>query len=303
MPGSRLFRGSLRSPVLILPLATLFLLWLAPRSAAASAGAQEQQPGASPAKEKKAAARLEPSKPVEKELAGGASDSYEIQVGAGQFVHAMVDQLGIDVALTLYGPDEKQIAMMDSPNGFYGQEQISTVAEAEGIYRLEIASGDKNVAPGRYRVSINALRPPTDDDRSRIKAERLFTEAGQLYVQGGADSLRQAAQKYGETLPLWHGLADAYEEGLALNAIGDIHQSFGENQKALEYYNKSLPLRRAAGDRDGAAWTLNSVGVVYDQFGEKQKSARLLQPGAPASARRGQPERASGDAEQRRSGL
>lgn len=281
MSDSHTCKDFWRSPLYIFAAAAVFLLWLGPRNATAFAGGQDQQAAANPAPAKTTPVRLEAGKPVEKELAGGAGDSYEVVVGAGQFLHVTVDQMGIDVALTLSGPDGKQIAMMDSPNGFYGPEQISTVAEAQGAYRLEIASGDKSVATGRYRVSIDPLRAPTDADLARIQAERLFMDAGTLYIQGGADSLRQAAEKYEGTVPLWRRAHDTYEEGLALNAIGDIHGSFGENQKALEYYNQSLPLRRAVGDRDGEAWTLNSIGVVYDQFGEKQQALAYYNQALP----------------------
>ncbi|MGA2195112.1 MAG: hypothetical protein ABSH40_07560 [Bryobacteraceae bacterium] len=69
---------------------------------------------------------LEPGKPLERTLQGGEKHTYAIRAEAGQFMHAIVDQLGIDVALTLYAPDDKPIGSMDSPNGTSGLEQIST---------------------------------------------------------------------------------------------------------------------------------------------------------------------------------
>ena len=116
------------------------------------------------------------------------------------------------MALTLYGPDGKQIGSMDSPNGTSGLEQISTIAEAPGTYRLEVASGDKNAPAGRYRVTVEPIRAPGDEDRARISAERMFFQAVQLEVQGSADSLRMAIQKYLASLPLWRTVGDHYEE-------------------------------------------------------------------------------------------
>ena len=43
---------------------------------------------------------IEPGKPVERELRGGEKHTYEIHVDAGQFLHAVVEQLGIDVKWT-----------------------------------------------------------------------------------------------------------------------------------------------------------------------------------------------------------
>jgi CHAT domain-containing protein/Flp pilus assembly protein TadD len=226
-------------------------------------------------------ARLEPGTAVEKTLAGGATDSYEIHAEAGQFLHAVVDQLGIDVALTLYDPAGKQIATMDSPNGAFGPEQISTVADASGMYRLEIASGDKNAPAGRYRVSASPPRPPTDADRARIAGERAFVEAVQLGGQSSADSRKRAIDKYEETLPLWRAAGDAYEESVALTSIGETYEGFGEPRKALGYYNQALPLARSAGARDAEGTALTNIGEAYDVLGEKQKALDCLSQALP----------------------
>ena len=215
---------------------------------------------------------LEPGKPLERTLPGGEKHLYAIRAETGQFIHATVDQLGIDVALTLYTPDGKPIGSMDSPNGNFGLEQISTIAKAPGIYRLEVASGDKNVPAGRYRVTVEPLRAPSGQDRARIAAERTFLEAVQLKGQGSADSLRMAIQKYQASLPLWRAAGDRYEEALTQDNIGSVYYALAEKQKALDCFNQALPLRRVAGDRAGEAATLSNLGVVYDDLGEKQKA-------------------------------
>ena len=185
---------------------------------------------------------LEPGKSLEQTLQGGEKHIYAIRAETGQFIHAIVDQLGIDVALTLYEPDGKSVGSMDSPNGTFGPEQISTIAEAPGIYRLEVASGDRNVLAGRYRVTVEPMRASSDQDRARITAERMFFEAYQLHRQGNANSA--AIQKYLASLPLWRTTGDRYEEALTQNSIGSLYSALGEKQKALEYYNQALPLQR-----------------------------------------------------------
>src|SRR5882724_11643608 len=65
---------------------------------------------------------LAQGKPVERQLAGGETDVYSIQVSTGHFLSVIVDQRGIDVAVTLLGPDGKQIEAIDSPNGTTGPE-------------------------------------------------------------------------------------------------------------------------------------------------------------------------------------
>jgi hypothetical protein len=86
-------------------------------------------------------------KPIERELKGGEAHSYKIALAAGQYLHAVVDQKGIDVVVRLFGPDGKQIAEVDSPNGTQGPEPVSLVTDAAGEYRLEVRALDQAVAP------------------------------------------------------------------------------------------------------------------------------------------------------------
>jgi tetratricopeptide (TPR) repeat protein len=248
------------------------MLLLANVSATPASFPQEQIQASAQRENGQSSASPEPGKPLERTLQGGEKHSYEIRVEAGQFLHVAVEQLGIDVALTLYTPDGKPIASMDSPNDNFGLEQISTIAETSGPYRLEVASGNKNVPEGRYRVTVEPARAPSDKDRTRITAERTFVEATQLAVQGSADSLRGAIQKYVATLPLWRTTGDSYEEALTQATIGKIFDSLGESQKALDCYAQALPLAHAAGDPNLEAGTLSDIGAVYEDLGEKQKA-------------------------------
>lgn len=219
---------------------------------------------------------LEPDVPVEKGLVGGQSDSYCIQVEAGQFLHVIVEQLGIDVVLTLYAPDGKPIASMDSPNGNIGLEQISTVAEMRGTYGLVIASGDAKAPPGRYRVSISPLRMSTEMDRKRIVAERAFAQASQLGAQEDPDSLRKAAQAYETALPIWHALGDAYEESLSLYSLGMTAATLGDRDKGLNYLREAVRAATASGDKTMEAVTLSYAGAMCLTQGKTREALDYL---------------------------
>ncbi|MGD0938771.1 MAG: tetratricopeptide repeat protein [Terracidiphilus sp.] len=214
---------------------------------------------------------LEPGKRLESTLQGGGKRTYEIHAEASQFIHAVVEQIGIDVGLNLYAPDGTLIGSMDSPNGSFGLEQISAIAEVQGIYRLEVVCGDKNAPAGQYRVTVEPLRTPKDQDRARIAAERTFAEAVQLAGRGSPDSLRAAIQQYLTSLPLWRVAGDRYEEAWTEDSIGAAYAALSENQKALDYYNQALPLKRAIGDRAGEAEELTNIGSVYLETGEIRK--------------------------------
>src|SRR5215510_1691297 len=53
--------------------------------------------------------RLAVGVPIDRELAGGKAHSYQIMLTAGQYLHVVVEQRGIDVVVALFPPDGKQI--------------------------------------------------------------------------------------------------------------------------------------------------------------------------------------------------
>jgi hypothetical protein len=55
------------------------------------------------------------------------------------------------------------------------------------------------------------------------------------------------------------GQKTAVGEAATLNNIGDIYESQGEMQEALEKYNEALPLYRVIGERSGEAYTLTNT--------------------------------------------
>lgn len=222
---------------------------------------------------------LELGKPIERELKGGEVHSYTIVLAAGQYVHLVVDQRGIDVVVTLFGPDGKQIIDVDSPNGTQGPEPVSVVSESSGTYRLDVRSLEKNAVAGRYEVKVEELRGATSQDKNRLAAERLLAVAMKVFLwgeqlrsQGTADSLRRALHKYEEALPLFHSAGDRGREATALNNIGVIYHNLNEQQNALQHYNQALPLYRVGADQRGEATTLNNIGRAYDELGEKHNA-------------------------------
>ncbi len=227
------------------------------------------------------ALELVPGKPIEREMKGGEAHSYRITVAAGQYVHVVVDQRGIDVVLVLYGPDGHKLLEMDSPNGTQVPEAASLVAQGSGTYRVGVRSLENDAPPGRYEVRVEPLRLATRQDKSRVAAERSFAEAAILKAQGTADGPRRAIVKYEEALGLWRGLKDRLRESYTLEYIGNTYMDLGDRKKALDYYNQALPTSRAAGDRSGEAVTLDNIGRVYNALGERQKALDYLNQALP----------------------
>jgi tetratricopeptide (TPR) repeat protein len=249
-------------------LAELLLFCFAPTLTAAQAGLPPQSTFVDPTHERSAAVSLEPGQLIEKTLGGEGTDSYEIQVKAGQFFHVIVDQRGVDVVLILFGPDEKQIAWMDSMNGMWGLEQLSTIAESNATYTLRIDARYKNSIPGLYRLSISPFRSPADVDRERISAERMFSEALRIYENQTVDARQHAATLFEQALPLWRAVGDNYEEFVTLYSLGAVSRALEDNKIALDYFEQAILTVRSIGDRAGEARTLSTMGEVYEALSQ-----------------------------------
>ena len=100
---------------------------------------------------------------VQRELKGGDTHSYRIQLNAGQFLHVRVEQENIDVVTSAFGPDGKQLTESDSPNDRWGSEPIIFVATTSGEHRIEIRSPYNTAPVGSYRIKIVALAPGDRD--------------------------------------------------------------------------------------------------------------------------------------------
>ena len=223
---------------------------------------------------------LEPSKPVERELAAGQVHAYQLTLAAGQYLHVVVVQQGIDVVVRLSGPDGRQLVEVDSLNGTQGPEPLFCIAAQAGTYRLEVRPLNKPIAAGRYKVRTEELRTAKEEDKQRIKAETLFSEATLLRNAGTKESLNSAVGKFAEAATHFHSLNDTQREVLMLNFIGFSHTSLGDKPKALSSFTQALTLAHAAGDRNSEGVALSGLGTAYG-LGEPQKGLESFSKALP----------------------
>ncbi|MCW5966885.1 MAG: CHAT domain-containing protein [Blastocatellales bacterium] len=256
--------------------------------------------------------RLETNRTFERSLSGGEKHSYSIAVLTGQFLHASVDQRGIDVVVALLTADGRELIAADSPTGATGKEQLFYLSPNSAELRIEVRAAEDRARSGRYELRIVTLRAATDADRALIAAEALMAEADKLLDERAPEARRSAGAKYSAALESWKSLNDASGQARALKGIGDAHRMLNErdeartayeaslplwrsagdalyealtlynlglvanamNRKAeaLDYLNRALPLHRAVRDRDGEAITLNALGVISNDLGEKRKA-------------------------------
>jgi CHAT domain-containing protein len=192
---------------------------------------------------------------VDRELLAATTHSYRLEVAADQFFRIRVEQLGADVALSIKGPDGTRSPKIDRPNGTRGKEWISWIARTSGSYILQVQLIDGH---GRYRLSVETIRPVRPDDLMRITAEQAVSEGETLRYVGSPESLRSGIEKFKKAATLWNTLHDDYEQAVALYGSGFTLQTIGENQEAVNDFNGALTLFRD--DEYSRAFTIVALG-------------------------------------------
>lgn len=205
-------------------------------------------------------------------LKGGEAQSYVIDLSAGQFLYALIEQQGIDLSVTLFKPDGSQIAVSDSPNDRFGTEPALLVADAAGRYRVEVRAPNTRASAAFYQIRIVALREATAVDKQHAAAQRAFDEAQKLRAQPAADAKRAAVAKYVEATPLFQAAGDAYRQTLAVQATGIAYAQLNEFRTALRYFEEALTLARNTGDQRLEAPIETLLGGACDVLGEIAKS-------------------------------
>lgn len=112
----------------------------------------------------------------------------------------------------------------------------------------------------------NATVSPANDKKAQI--ERLVIEAKNLKAGQSAAGYRKAIENLIKVRQLSRELNNTQDEGFALQNIGFLYNTLGEQQKALDYYNQSLTILRALKNPEAEAQTLHNIAYVYEELGE-----------------------------------
>lgn len=240
-----------------------------------SSEAIQQKPGADAGEN-----ILEPGGTIKRELAAGQRHIYRINLGADQFLRAIVEQDRIDVVVLLSGPDGKQITEFDSESRPRGQESVTLVAEAAGEHRLTVQPRQMGAAAGGYEIRIEKLRPATDDDRALQEAHKLIEESFKLRRAGRFD---QAVSPVERALAIRQRVLGPEHPSVAhpFNNLGLLHQDKGDYAKAEPLFIRALGIRekKLGPDHPDVASSLNNLASLYLNKGAYAKAEHLYRRG------------------------
>lgn len=201
---------------------------------------------------------LIPGQPVEREITGGESQAYHIQLAAGQFVRFRLEQRALDSTLILTAPDGGQVAEMDL-TGVGEAESLSLEVAATGSYRLAVRADDATRLRGAYRLEVALQSAALEPDQKRLRAEKLMLESAALRKQENLPG-QQAIEKLQQALLLWRELNEPLWSALTLDAIGSAFSALRQHEKAREFHQQALALSRESLLRAREGFALDHLG-------------------------------------------
>ena len=86
---------------------------------------------------------------LSREMAGGETHHYALELREREYLQVDLDQQGVDVTATVTGPDGAVLLEADNPSGPIGPEPVALIAGATGIHRLAVKAGDLAAPAGR----------------------------------------------------------------------------------------------------------------------------------------------------------
>jgi CHAT domain-containing protein/Tfp pilus assembly protein PilF len=212
---------------------------------------------------------LEKDKPIERELTGTQSHTYQVTLAAGQYVKLVVNQRGIDVVVKLFGSDGKPIIEFDSERRVQGEETASWVAEEAGSYRLDVRAKYKNAVAGQYRIQVAEVGVATEGDRSLYEARKLNAEFSRLFNAGNFEEARPLAERMLEIREKALG-PEHPDVAQSVNTLGRFYYYQGDYDKAEPLYQRALAIREKVlgPEHPDVAVSLNNLALLYSDRGD-----------------------------------
>lgn len=223
---------------------------------------------------------LEIGKPVEREIVAKQKHSFQITLAENQAAAVTVEQRGIDVSVRAYNiksDDPRALAQKDSVLSTAGREEISFLAAAAGVYRLEIEAKTTTAATGGYTVLLTEIRPPKEKELQLAEAWRLHGEAVKFWRAGKFAEATSAAER-ALLLRERHLGAEELEVATSVANLAVMVGETGDYEKAIGLYQRSINIREKilGAHHLDLAGACGNLGTMYRVVADYAKAEEFL---------------------------
>src|SRR5262249_41661609 len=131
------------------------------------------------------ATELLPNRRVERDLSGTETHIYKIMLSAGDYLRVFINPnpQSTKIRSQLLAPGgSSDVGVYFLPTG--GQDRyVSLIAEVSGDYGLQIRSDESAASLKHYEITVEEMRPATEQDRTHVSAESAEYQ-GLLLMRG-----------------------------------------------------------------------------------------------------------------------
>ena len=217
---------------------------------------------------------LEPGTPVEQTITGGETHAFVLTLAPGTYGLIELEQKGINLSLAVSADGQQTRTANHVGAGL--PERLYLIAEGATKYRVEVGVAETITRRGSYTITLKDVHPATDQDKSRVEAEKLSEIALQLLTQNTPAARGEAIEKFQQSLKLWQGANDKANEAWALYILAYTLNVNGDYQKAFDTAQQGLPIARSAGVPATEAYLLDEIGRSYNNRGERSKAVEFF---------------------------
>jgi CHAT domain-containing protein/tetratricopeptide (TPR) repeat protein len=252
-----------------------------------------------------------------RDLAPRVHHVYFVDLRADQLLRAVVQQVGIDVQLDVFGLSGEPLVVINSPNGSEDGEFLLLVARRPGRYKVVVSTESEHRTDKTYVIKVAEVRRATPQDRRQAAAMQGYYAAKDLARKGEKDlakllpafaaaarsldaasapmELRAYAWKDLGTLyegkslwresrdagrnaaALFHRLGMKRREASALIRVGLDEQKLLDIDMALKHFEQARVLAQAAGAEQEEAAAAIHLGMFYADRADAWNATRYIE--------------------------
>ncbi len=215
---------------------------------------------------------LEAGARIEGDFTAGAPHNYKITLTTGQYLQFALQVSGTSAAGKVLGPDNNELRVFRSRER--GPTPVSVIAGQSGSYRIFIDPPGVN-DDGTFVLAVITIRQTTSLDKTRLAAEKSFSDAEELLAKWNVESSRKAILNYEKSLTLWKTLEDQKEELRTLLRLAGVWNLLNDPTKALAYYDAARTLSQATNDLMNLSESLAGSGYIYYSQGDNERALEI----------------------------
>ena len=224
---------------------------------------------------------LQLGKTIEQNINAGEKHTYSVSLASGMYGLVEVHQKTVNVGITVFAADGKQLRFVDLAGAIGLSEQLSLVAPVAASYRLVVEGPPKYDYRGSYSITLKEVRSSTEQDKARVEAETLTENALQLLLTQAGDAKLKALDQFQQSINFWRLAKDQSNEARSFYYVALTLNGLSQYPKAAEVAEQGIPITQAAGSKRWHAYLLDELGASYSNRGDRKKALDIFLQALP----------------------